>query len=93
MKYLLRYAMAADADMDEVRRLFPAHRAGWEEYRRRGTLLAIGPFADPREGALAVFSKRDDAEEFARSDPFVIEGVVGDWTISEWNEALLPSPE
>jgi uncharacterized protein len=93
VKYLLRYSMRAGADMANVRRLFPAHRARWTEYQQQGTLLAIGPFADPRDGALAVFSNRADAEKFARSDPFVTEGIVGDWTISEWNEALLPTPE
>ena len=93
MKYLLRYSMRAGADMADVRRLFPDHRARWAEYQQRGTLLAIGPFANPRDGALAVFSNRADAKEFARSDPFVTEGIVAEWTISEWNEVLLPTPD
>jgi uncharacterized protein YciI len=85
--------MRAGADMANVRRLFPDQRARWAEYQQRRTLLAIGPFANPRDGALAVFSNRADAEEFACSDPFVTEGIVAEWTISEWNEALLPTPE
>jgi uncharacterized protein YciI len=93
VKYLLRYSMQGGVDMANVHRLFPAHRARWTEYQQRGTLLAIGPFANPRDGALAVFSNRADAEEFARRDPFVTEGVVAEWTISEWNEVLLTTPE
>ena len=48
----------------------------------------IGPFADPREGAMAIFTTREAAEEFAAEDPFVVNGVVASWRVREWNEAL-----
>jgi uncharacterized protein YciI len=32
------------------------------------------------------------ADEFVRGDPFVLHGVVRNWTIREWNEALVPDP-
>jgi len=51
----------------------------------------VGPFADePAGGAMAVFTTRDAAEEFARVDPFVTSGIVARWTIREWREALVP---
>jgi amino acid transporter len=28
--------------------------------------------------------------EFVRGDPFVLHGVVRNWTIREWDEALIP---
>ena len=31
---------------------------------------------------------REAAEEFAQSAPFVRHGVVRDWSIREWNEAI-----
>jgi hypothetical protein len=37
---------------------------------------------------MAVFSTREDAEQFARQDPFVVHGVVRGWLVREWNEAL-----
>jgi uncharacterized protein len=37
---------------------------------------------------MAVFSTREDAEQFARQDPFVVHGVVRGWRVREWNEAL-----
>ena len=89
MKFVLRYESPAELDIEELRVLFPAHRARWQVFRDRGSLLLIGPFADPRQGALAVFTSRADAEEFAAKDPFVLNGVVARWTITEWNEALL----
>jgi uncharacterized protein len=39
---------------------------------------------------MAVFTTREAAEEFAREDPFVVNGVVRDWQIREWNESFLP---
>jgi uncharacterized protein YciI len=39
---------------------------------------------------MAVFSSREAAEEFAEGDPFVLNGVVRDWHVREWDEAFLP---
>jgi len=51
----------------------------------------IGPFADAQgDGAMGIFTTRAAAEEFVRGDPFVLHGVVRNWTIREWNEALVP---
>ena len=60
-------------------------------FRERGLLLKIGPFAGAgTESSMAVFTTRDAAEEFAKGDPFVRNGVVRHWHIREWNEALVP---
>ena len=68
-----------------------AHRARWGEFADRGELLMIGPFANAQEdGAMGIFTTRKAAEEFVRGDPFVLHGVVRNWTIRDWNEALVP---
>ena len=68
-----------------------AHRARWREFADRGDLLMIGPFANAQaDGAMGIFTTRAAAEEFVRGDPFVLHGVVQNWTIREWNEALVP---
>ena len=86
MKYVLSYTSADDvAEKAPVH--FAAHRARWAEFQANGTLLLIGPYAD-QSGALAVFTTREAAEEFARSDPFVLHGVVREWSVREWLEAL-----
>ena len=92
MKYVVRY----ETDPDELARVgevFPRHRATWQAFRDDGTLLAIGPMADPLLGAMAVFATRDAAERFVAADPFVTEGLVARWELLEWNEVLLPEPE
>jgi uncharacterized protein YciI len=52
----------------------------------------IGTFGNPQdEGSMAIFTTRQAAEAFARSDPFVLNGVVRRWSIREWNEAIASS--
>jgi len=68
---------------------FPAHKARVDAFHARGDLIALGTWADPREGAMAVFRSRAAAEEFVRQDPFVLNGVVASHEIKDWNETLL----
>ena len=89
MKYVLFYEVGVDV-MAKVREHNPAHRARWAQSHARGELLMIGPFTDLRDGAMAVFTTREAAEEFAGGDPFVVHGVVSKWRIAEWMEALVP---
>ena len=89
MKYVLFYESPEDLDLDAIREHYADHRATWARYQENGTLVAIGPFSDPREGAMSVFTTKDAAEEFATSDPFVRNGLVAHWYIKEWDEALL----
>jgi uncharacterized protein YciI len=86
VKYVLFYESAEDTG-SRARDIFPSHRARWKGYAERGDLLMIGTFSD-LSGAMAIFGSREAAEEFARGDPFVTEGVVRRWEIREWNEAL-----
>jgi uncharacterized protein YciI len=90
MKFVVQYEAPAELDMDAIREHFPAHRATWNEYVEAGTLVLIGPMADPRDGAMAVFTTREAAESFVARDPFVTEQLMASYRIMEWNEVLLP---
>jgi len=87
MKIVMSYEVSPEG-MVKARENFPAHRARLDEFHARGTLLMAGPWANPMEGALAVFTSREAAEEFVQGDPFVQNGVVAKWTLREWNEVL-----
>lgn len=52
----------------------------------RGELVMAGALADPPDGALLVFSADSPAaaEDFARNDPYVREGIVRQWTVRRW---------
>jgi uncharacterized protein len=87
MRYVLFYESAGHAAAKAPEH-YPAHAARANEFHARGTLLLTGPFHPaPGGGAMSVFTTREAAEEFARDDPFVVNDVVGNWYIREWDEA------
>ncbi len=86
MKYVIYYGPATDAS--KARALFADHREKWDKHQKDGTLLMIGPFTNPEEGAMGVFTTREAAQAFIDEDPFVTQGVVSSWKISEWREAI-----
>jgi hypothetical protein len=56
---------------------------------RPGRTADGGPLRPRRRWARwEVFTSRAAAEEFARDDPFMLNGVVGRCTIHDWNEDL-----
>ncbi len=87
MKAVMLYEVAADG-LAKARIHYDAHRARLDEFHTRGVLLMAGPFANPAEGAMGVFTSREAAEEFIRGDPFIVHGVVAKWSLKEWNEVL-----
>jgi uncharacterized protein YciI len=64
-------------------------RLGQEAFRR-GELLLGGALADPPDRALLVFRVPDRTvvEAFARSDPYVVHGLVKRWEIRPWTVVI-----
>jgi hypothetical protein len=56
------------------------------EAHARGDILMAGAFGEPPEGALLVFQSPTPqvAEEFARRDPYVAQGLVTAWRVRPW---------
>jgi hypothetical protein len=91
MKYVLFYE-SADNVAAKAPAHYPAHKDRYEDFHARGDLLMLGTFAEPqRDGSMAIFRTRQAAEEFARGDPFVVNGVVRNWQVRGWNEVLVPA--
>lgn len=86
MKYVLFYEPKVGV-AEQARALLAAHCEMWGEFQAAGTLLMVGPFTDG-SGAMGVFTTREAAERFAETDPFVLNGVVTEWSVREWNEAI-----
>lgn len=87
MKIVMFYEVAADG-LSKATAHMEGHRARLKEFHSRGVLLMAGPFANPTEGALGIFTTKAAAQEFIHDDPFVINGVVARWRLVEWNEVL-----
>jgi uncharacterized protein len=56
------------------------------ESQRRGEIVLAGALAEP-PAALIIFrcADKSTAEEFARQDPYVINGLVKKWSVRPWN--------
>jgi hypothetical protein len=89
MKYVVMYETAEDG-LPLARIHFPAHKVRVDEFAARGELLMVGTWANPQEGSMAVFRTREAAEAFVKEDPFILNGVIKNWLVREWNESLVP---
>jgi uncharacterized protein YciI len=56
------------------------------EAHQRGELILAGALSDPADRALLVFrvTDRSIVEEFAKYDPYVINGLVTRWEVRPW---------
>ena len=56
----------------------------------RGEIVLAGALADPVDRALIVFRAADAsvAEEFARNDPYVVNGLVTRWEVRPWTVVI-----
>lgn len=88
MKAVLLYLPAPDV-LTKAPIHFLEHKALLDRFLRRGDLIAVGTWADPQDGSMAIFHTRQAAEAFVKDDPFVKNGVVSSYQIKDWNESLL----
>lgn len=60
----------------------------------RGELLLAGALDDPMDRAVLVFRTRDrsQVEDFARRDPYVVNGAVTRWDVRPWNVVIGHDP-
>lgn len=67
-----------------------AHLALAAQSHKRGELMLAGAFADPADKALLIFRANDKsvAEQFAKDDPYVINGLVKRWEVRAWTVVI-----
>jgi len=89
MHYLLFYEVSDDylARRAEFRNVHL--KMGWEA-ADRGELVIAGALANPVDGAVLVFkgNSPEVAENFARADPYVLNGLVKRWYVREWTTVV-----
>lgn len=69
-----------------------AHLAHARQAVARGDLVLGGALANPVDGAVLLFSgdSTEAAETFARTDPYVLNGLVTRWRVREWTTVVGP---
>jgi uncharacterized protein len=83
------YALIYEVEDDYVTRrgeFREQHLRAAREVRERGELVLAGAFAEPVDRALLVFrtDEKSTVEEFARKDPYVVNGLVKKWEVRPW---------
>jgi len=89
MHYILFYDVVSDysTKREKFRSLHLEHvRMAYEQ----GELVLAGAFAEPADGAVLVFrgSSPDEAENFAKTDPYVVNGLVTKWWVRKWTTVV-----
>jgi uncharacterized protein YciI len=87
------YLLSYDLVDDYIRRRAPLrdeHLRLAREAHARGEIVLAGAFADPPDGAALVFRASDQwpVEDFARNDPYIINGLVKRWKVRLWNVVI-----
>jgi uncharacterized protein YciI len=65
------------------------------ESHARGEIVLAGALAEPADAALIIFrcANISTAEEFARRDPYVVNGLVKKWTVRPWTVVVGQQPD
>ena len=89
MYYILFYKTVSDY-LERRKQFRDEHLARAQEAHKRGELVIAGALAEPADGAILVF-KCDTpaaAENFALNDPYVINGLITEWTVRQWTVVI-----
>lgn len=87
MHYLLFYRDLVPDYVTRRESLRGMHLAHAQAAAERGELVLGGALADPADGAVLLFQGDSPAaaETFARTDPYVLNGLIGRWEVRRWH--------
>ena len=90
MKHFLLFYDGAPDYLERRPQFRDAHLAHAWAAVERGEIVVAGALADPVDGAVLMFAGGDKsvAEEFARADPYVQNGLVREWRVREWTTVV-----
>jgi uncharacterized protein len=83
MHYILFYDLVDDY-LERRGQFRDAHLGLAKQAHERGELPIAGALAEPADQALLVFRTEEAAEAFAKSDPYVLNGLVKSWRVRKW---------
>jgi uncharacterized protein YciI len=91
MHYLLFYDAVPDYEARRIPFRSEHLRHAWRAVER-GELIVAGALADPVDAAVFLFSGTSPApaEDFARKDPYVLNGLVKAWRVRPWTTVVGP---
>jgi uncharacterized protein YciI len=90
MKHFLLFYDVAETYLERRGGFRKEHLAKAWEAHARGELVLAGALASPPDGAVLMFrgESPEAAEAFARSDPYVLNGLISRWRVREWTTVV-----
>jgi uncharacterized protein YciI len=87
------YALFYDVVDNFAERRMPfreIHLGMVKEAHNKGEVVMAGALGNPPERAMIIFRVADisTVENFARTDPYVLNGVVKRWEVKPWNVVI-----
>ncbi len=85
MNYYLLFYETAEGYVEKRQAFRDVHLNLARKARERGELVMAGAY-EPADGAALVFKGETEevAADFARKDPYVLNGLVPRWYVREW---------
>ena len=86
--HVLEYTLVDDY-LDRRAALRDEHLGLARAAHERGELLLAGALPDPYDRALLIWRAPPEVvERFAEQDPYVVQGLVTQWTVRPWNVVI-----
>ena len=94
MKYFALFYEVVDDYITRRAQYRDEHLRLAREAHGRGEIVLAGAMTDPADRALLIFRAADAsvAEDFARADPYVQNGLVKRWEVRAWNVVIGGEP-
>lgn len=90
MKHFLLFYDGAPDYLERRPQFRDAHlKHAWAAVER-GEIVVAGALADPADGAVLMFQGdgKSVSEDFAKADPYVVNGLVKEWRVREWTTVV-----
>ncbi|MEQ9448559.1 MAG: YciI-like protein [Rhodospirillaceae bacterium] len=90
MKHFLLFYDFVDDYLEKRPQFRSVHLKDAWDAKARGELVMAGTLTDPVNSAVLFFQGEDKsvAENFAKADPYVTNGLVTSWRVREWNTVV-----
>ena len=90
MKHFLLFYDVAPDYLERRAEFRSAHLQLARAAQDRGELVLGGALTNPVDGAVLLFrgESAEVAENFARTDPYVLNGLIEEWRVREWTTVV-----
>lgn len=88
--YFILFYTTVDNYIEKRKQYRQAHLTYAEASHKRGELAMAGALDDPADSAVLLFQGDSPkaAEDFAKNDPYVLNGIITEWNVRPWKVVI-----